>query len=261
MPFIKSISFHLDSQHSFPYNVSSIKNLEKLTLDSPVTFIIGDNGTGKSTLIETIACWLQLPHMDGNSYAKESFLAARKLALNLNVEWNIDLPTGFFFRAEDFGDFMNSVDRREVELRKQFDIDNEVKESVLQQMLDNANYQKYHMKKKYGQNLQSFSHGEAYLHILQIQLERKGIFILDEPEAALSPHKQLSLIHLIKKHISKGNAQYIIASHSPILMAFPDANLYEITDDSFEKRNLEEVEHFFITKNFLNNPNLFLDEL
>lgn len=176
MPFIKNISLDLNSQQAFPYNVPSIKNLAKLELESPVTFIIGDNGTGKSTLIETIACWLQLPHMDGNSYAKESFLAARKLALHLKVEWNIDLPTGFFFRAEDFGDFMNSVDRREIELRKQFDVDDEVKETVLQQMLDNANFQKYNMIKKYGQNLQSFSHGEAYLHILQIQLERKGIF-------------------------------------------------------------------------------------
>lgn len=249
------------SGNAFPYNVPSIKNLKQLDFESPVTFIIGDNGTGKSTLIETIACWLQLPHMDGNSYSKESFFAARKLAMDLQLLWNRDLPTGFFFRAEDFGDFMNSVDRKEVELRRQFDLDDEVDEKILQQMLDNANFQKYQMKRNYGQNLQTFSHGEAYLHILQMQLERRGIFILDEPEAALSPNRQLSLIHLIKNHIKNGNAQYIIASHSPILMAFPNATLYEIKEDSFEKKALEEIDHFFITKNFLNNPNIFLDEL
>ncbi len=261
MPFLKSVSFPKLSGSAFPYNVPSIKNLDSIEFNSPVTFIIGDNGTGKSTLIETIACWLQLPHMDGNSYSKESFSAARKLAMDLKVEWNIDLPTGFFFRAEDFGDYMNSVDRKEVELRRQFDVDDEVDEKILQQMLDNANHQKYQMKRNYGQDLQTFSHGEAYLHILQKQLERKGIFILDEPEAALSPNRQLSLIHLIKNHVKKGNAQYIIASHSPILMAFPNAALYEITEEKFERKQLEDIDHFFITKSFLNNPEIFLDEL
>lgn len=258
MPYIKKLSLNTNRENPFPYNVNSVRFAKDITLDSAVTFFIGDNGTGKSTLIETLACWLQLPHMDGNTYSKDSFSAARTLVPYLDVTWGIDMPTGFFFRAEDFGDLMNSATRRELEIKEQLGLYGELPEAIIQEMVDNSNYQKYSVKKDYGQELDSFSHGEAYLQVLEQQVHRNGIFILDEPEAALSPSRQLALIHYIKTHISSGKAQYIIASHSPILMAFPEATIYEITQNGMEKTALEDTEHFSLTRDFLNNPDAFL---
>ena len=166
---------------------------------------------------------------------------------------------GFFFRAEDFGDYMNSVQRRDDRLHGQLsDLVGEVPDHIIQEMKDSANTQLMHMRRDYGQELQAFSHGEAFLHILQQKISRRGIFLLDEPEAALSPNKQLALIAYIKQHLAAHNSQFIIATHAPILMAYPGAKIYEITEDGMNEVALEETEHFSVTRNFLNDPEGFL---
>ncbi len=262
MSYISKLNFNTEKTNPFPYNVPAVKFARNIEMATPVTFFIGDNGTGKSTLIESIAFRLQLPHMDGSSYAKKSFEGAIKLSKFLELEFNIDLPIGFFFRAEDFGDYLNSVNRRDQALHSQLtSLEDEVPEHIIQQMKDNANYQLYHMRKNYGQELNSFSHGEAYLKIIQEKVNSKGIFILDEPEAALSPAKQLSLIYHINEHIGKYVSQFIIATHSPILMSIPNSTIYEINEDGMKKTDLEETEHYQITKSFLNNPDLYLRHL
>jgi predicted ATPase len=117
------------------------------------------------------------------------------------------------------------------------------------------------MRKNYGQELNSFSHGEAYLKIIEEKLENDGIYLLDEPEAALSPAKQLSLIYQINEHLKSNMSQFVIATHSPILMSIPNATIYEITENGMEKTDLEDTEHYSITKNFLNNPEIYLRHL
>ena len=117
------------------------------------------------------------------------------------------------------------------------------------------------MRKNYGQELQSFSHGEAYMKIIQEKIKHRGIYILDEPEAALSPAKQLTLLHFIKEHLKTNMSQFIIATHSPILMSYPEAFIYEINQESMQKTNLEDTEHYSITKSFLNNPDVYLRHL
>jgi predicted ATPase len=117
------------------------------------------------------------------------------------------------------------------------------------------------MRRDYGENMQAFSHGEAYLKILQTRIGDKGIFLLDEPEAALSPLKQLSLIYFISAVLKTNNTQFIISTHSPILMGIPGAMLYEIKEDGMNQMRYEETEHYRITKTFLNNPDLYLREL
>jgi len=262
MPYLKSLNIPLEKKNPFPYNVPAIKFADQVDLTNEITFFIGDNGTGKSTLIETLAFRLQLPHMDGSDYAKKSFEAAVKLAPYLQLEYNIDRPIGFFFRAEDFGDYLNSVNRRDQSLHAQLsELDGEVPKEIIQQMKDNANTQLYHMRKDYGQSLNTFSHGEAYMKIIQEKVKSRGIFILDEPEAALSPAKQLSLIFHIKEHLKNNMSQFIIATHSPILMAMPEATIYEITEEGMKKTALEATDHYTITKNFLNNPEAFLRHL
>jgi predicted ATPase len=117
------------------------------------------------------------------------------------------------------------------------------------------------MRKDYGENMQAFSHGEAYLKILQTRIGDKGIYILDEPEAALSPIKQLSLIFFIVEVLKNRNTHFIISTHSPLLMGIPGATIYEIKEDGMSTVPYEETEHYRITKTFLNNPNSYLREL
>lgn len=262
MSYISKIHIDIPRTNPFPFNVSAVKYAKNIDLDAPVNFFVGDNGTGKSTLIETLAYRLQLPHMDGSNYNKESFNASKMLLPFLEIDYVIERTIGFFFRAEDFGDYLNSVDRADAKLSNQLeDLESEVPAHIIQEMKDNANDQLYHMRKNYGQDLQSFSHGEAYMKIIQEKIKHRGIYILDEPEAALSPAKQLSLLHFIKEHLKTNMSQFIIATHSPILMSYPEAFIYEITPERMSKTTLENTEHYSITKSFLNNPEVYLRHL
>ena len=222
MSYLSSININTDRKHPYPFDVPAIKNAKNIDVSNQITFIIGENGSGKSTLLESIACRLQLPHMDGGGYGKKCFDAAKKLLPYLELDWNIERSVGFFFRAEDFGDFINSVDKADAYVYDSLrDLEGEVPENIRNEMRESANYQMHHMRRNYGQELQAFSHGEAYLQIMHEKINKKGIFLLDEPEAALSPAKQLTLIAFIKHHLETHNSQFIIATHSPILLAFP----------------------------------------
>lgn len=167
MPYLKSLNINTNRIHPYPYDVPAIKYAKHIDVSDKITFIIGENGSGKSTLLESIAYRLQLPHMDGSGYGKKCFDAARKLIPHLELEWNIDRSVGFFFRAEDFGDFLNSVHRADVGLHNQMGyLNDEVPHNIIQQMKDSANYQLHHVRTNYGQELDTFSHGEAYMHIM-----------------------------------------------------------------------------------------------
>lgn len=262
MPYIKSVSINTERVHPYPYDIPAINFAKDLDLSGSINFIIGENGTGKSTLLETIACRLQLPHMDGSGYSKKSFSAARELVSYLDLQWNIDRPVGFFFRAEDFGDFLNSVERTGNTLGKQMsELYGNVPDHIIESMKNSANYQLHHVRRNFGQELDSFSHGEAYLHIMHQKINRPGVYLLDEPEAALSPSKQLSFMYFLNEHLNQHNSQFIIATHSPMLMAYPNASIYEVTDDSMLKTPLENTDHYSITKSFLNNPTSYFRHL
>ena len=132
MNFIKSVHIACSQSQPYPYDVPAIKYAQQLDFDSKITFIIGDNGTGKSTLLETLAYRLQLPHLDGSTYERGVFWAAKKLVNDLEIEFNIERPIGFFFRAEDFGNQVNKIDRRDTSLFHRFkELEGKVSESVL----------------------------------------------------------------------------------------------------------------------------------
>jgi predicted ATPase len=134
----------------------------------------------------------------------------------------------------------------------------DVLQHIIQQMKDSANYQLHEVRRDYGQELDSFSHGEAYMHIMHQMVNQRGIYLLDEPEASLSPAKQLAFIYFIQNHLQHFNSQFIIATHSPMLMAYTNATIYEITNEEMKKTALEDTDHYSITKMFLNNPKSFL---
>jgi predicted ATPase len=143
-------------------------------------------------------------------------------------------PAKVFFRSEDFSAFIDSIEKEKSEIAYDLrDLEGKVDESIIEKMSESMNYSLHEMRKNYGENMQAFSHGEAYLKILQTRILNKGIYLLDEPEAALSPLKQLSLIAFILEVLKNKNAQFIIATHSPILMGIPGASLYEIQDDRY----------------------------
>ena len=118
--------------------------------------------------------------------------------------------------------------------------------------------QKNALTEKYGGDLNTYSHGEGFLKIFESRFTQKGIYILDEPEASLSPLRQLSLISIIKELVQQRGAQFILATHSPILMGIPDAKLFELRDGLIAETTYEETEHFRITKGFLENRDQFL---
>jgi predicted ATPase len=264
MPFIRSFSIDTDKKSPFPFNVPAVKYAKEVTINDKTTILVGENGSGKSTLLESIAYKCNLPLISGfiETNAKTGFEAAIAIQPFLKIIFAREYIKGFFFRTEDFSDFINGLER---ELNKTeqdlIDLKGNVEDSIIRQMSESNSYRLREMRKKYGDNMQSYSHGEAYLKILQTRISDRGLYILDEPEAALSPLKQISLIFLIKQIVSGRNAQFIIATHSPILMGIPDATIMEIQEGGMHIVDYTETDHYKITKAFLNNPNQYLRHL
>lgn len=263
MTFIRSVSIDTEKIHPFPFNIPAVRFAKDIMLDAPVTVFAGDNGAGKSTLLETIGAAINLPLIDGYNYhPKSGFEAALQLKPFLKIDWIKQTSKGFFFRAEDFSDFINSVEQSRNSIHAHLqDLRGNVDDSVIERMSESMNQQLFHMRKKYGDDLQAYSHGEAYLKILYTRIQEKGIYLLDEPEAALSPIKQLSLISFILEVLKKETAQFVIATHSPILMGLPGAKIYEIRETEMLEVGYQDTEHYIVTKNFLSNPEMYLKYL
>jgi predicted ATPase len=259
MTFIRSFSINTTRKHPFPYNIPAVQHALDIELGNRITVFVGDNGSGKSTLLETIALAINLPLIGGHISQHPGFEAARILQPFLHIEWKRQTSKGFFFRAEDFSDFINSVenDNRKIKDDLRY-LEGKVDNTIIKQMSESMNYSLRTMRKNYGENMQAFSHGEAYLKILQTRINDKGIYLLDEPEAALSPLKQLSLLFLIIEILKKENAQFILSTHSPIMMGIPGAIIYEIKEEGMQRVNYEETDHYRVTKTFLNNPEYYL---
>ena len=264
MPFIESFSIETEKQNPFPFNIPAVKFAKDIELNAGVSIFIGDNGCGKSSLLEALAYKINLPLIGGFIKAnnRTGFDAAESLQSYLKINWKRQTAKGFFFRAEDFSDFINSVETEKNKINGDLsELKGVVDDSIIDRMSESMNYNLREMRKNYGANMQAFSHGEAYLKILETRIGDKGIFLLDEPEAALSPLKQLSLIALILEILKTKNTQFIIATHSPILMGIPGALIYEIQEDSMQAVNYKDCDHYRITKTFLDNPEHYLRHL
>jgi predicted ATPase len=233
--YIRKIALRTDKIESFdeyPFSLPAIKNFETLTLHPKVTYIIGENGSGKSTLLEAIAVAFGLNAEGGT--ANFNF-ATQKTHSNLHecltlVKGGKKPEHSFFLRAESFYNLATNIDE-------------------------------IGAIKSYGDvSLHEQSHGESFFAVIMHRFKGNGLYILDEPEAALSPSTQLALLVRMGELIKK-NAQFIIATHSPILMAYPDALLYEINNGVFEAVKCEETEHFKVMKAFIDNPKQMLKNL
>ncbi|MCD5324874.1 MULTISPECIES: AAA family ATPase [Pontibacillus] len=260
MTQIKSVELpRKDRKNEFPFTLPFIQSFDHLTFSKPITILVGENGTGKSTFLEALATNAGSILIGGESIDYEPSLdPVRPLGDALNVTWKVRTKKGLFFRAEDFISFTTRIaEAREESQEKLRDIKEKDPHS-----LEALPYARtvHELKQLYGDGLEVRSHGESFLDLFQARFKPGGVYILDEPEAPLSPLKQLSLISMIKDMVKK-DAQFIIATHSPILMALPDADIYQIEEGSLKKIAFEDSEHVKLTKDFLEQPERYLRHL
>lgn len=231
---------------SYPFCLPVITNLQEIIFPTQVTFFVGENGTGKSTLLESIAALAGFGVEGGSknihfSTADESFYSQmQKLSSCMTLSWRKKVRDGYFFRAESFFTLANQIDRIAHE-----DPDG-----------PNRTYRSYG-----GKSLHQQSHGESFLSFFKNRLGGGGFYILDEPEAALSPQRQLALLRIIHDLCQSPDVQFLIATHSPILLAYPDATIYSCDEASLTMVSYKETKHYEITKNFLDNPEQYFKHL
>jgi predicted ATPase len=265
MLHLKSITvreFNSQDKDTFPFDLEIIKSLREIQFTSPVTFFVGENGSGKSTVMEAIACAVESITVGSESVKTDKTLApGRKLAQYFRLAWTKRTRKGFFLRAEDFFGYAKSMRETREELEHDlYNVDDEYKDrSKYAADLARMPYQGQlaAIKNRYGKDLDNYSHGESFLTLFQSRFVPDGLYLLDEPEAALSPNRQLAFISVLKQMIHE-NAQFVIATHSPIILAFPDATILNFHDGYIHQVQYSELEHVNLTKEFLNNPEAFL---
>ena len=244
-----------ESVSGYPFDLPIFKTLDQLTFNQPVSILVGDNGTGKSTILESIATAGELITI-GNDLKPPAF--GKNITKTIKLTWNVKSKVGFYFKANDFIQFIERTKEAKRESREAIE---EIDRSNLDPLAKMPHARTlYDLEQLYGDGLEFRSHGESFLDLFRTRFRRNGLYILDEPEAPLSPINQLALISLMKDAIEEG-AQFIIATHSPILMAFPGAEIYSLEMDNISTVPYDELEHVTITRDFLNNPGSFLRHL
>ena len=255
-------NFPEDKKELFPWSLPMIQNLEELHFEKNISFFVGENGSGKSTILEGIAAYTEVP-LAGSFRLEDdpSLAAANELANYLSIRFKEKTHHGFFVRAEDFIGFARNIKRQIAELDKEIE---EVKEGWtggdLKLAIGPIEGEKNNFINRYSADMEAMSHGEGFLKFFTSRITGKGLYLIDEPEAALSPTRQLSLLSLILEKVKKTGSHFIIATHSPIFMSVPDSEVFYFEDGKIEKRDYRETEHYRLTKAVLDNPNL-LQEL
>nr|WP_315024905.1 AAA family ATPase [uncultured Aminipila sp.] len=237
--FINSVFLNKNIEaNSYLYNLPIVQYLREdktICFEKDVTFFVGENGTGKSTLLEAIAVAYGFNAEGGTKNFNFSTNSTHsELCDYLTISKSKYAKDGFFLRAESFYNVATNIDELD-------------KEASLLQSYG-------------GISLHKQSHGESFLSLVHNRFGGNGVYILDEPEAALSPSRLLTLIAEIDRLV-KNNSQFIIATHSPILMAFPNAQIYQLTEDGIETVSYKQTEHYQLTKRFLENPEQILQYL
>lgn len=251
----------------FPYSVPAIRSLLGATLDlsAPVTFFVGENGSGKSTLLEAIAVSARSITVGSAPAASDPTLGAvRAFAKDLRLVWSKRTHRGFYLRAEDFFGYAKAIDAARAEFEAEIaTIDRDTSLSDKAKGFAKMPHagQLAALEQRYGHGLDARSHGEAFLALFQARLVPDGLFLLDEPEAPLSPRRQLALLAMMKDAVETASAQFVVATHSPILMALPGATIYGFDDGRVRRLAYDEIDHVVITRDFLADPHRFLRHL
>ncbi|MGA1871267.1 MAG: AAA family ATPase [bacterium] len=237
---LKKITFHshkYPTRDHYPFNLSIYRKTKMIMLTTPITLFVGENGTGKSTLLEALAhtCGIHIwrepvrQRVEINPYEN-------KFSNYISIEWSNGRVPGSFFGSSVFQDFVQILEEWAAE--------------------DPAQLNYFG-----GKSLVTQSHGQSIMSFFSARYQIKGIYLLDEPETALSPKSQFKLLELLTRMGHKGHAQFIIATHSPILLACPGATIYSFDHVPIKSVHYEETDHYKIYKDFMDNRNKFLKEL
>lgn len=226
----------VDDWSVYPFSVPTIRALQELHLHSRICFFTGENGTGKSTLLEAIASHYGFGPEGGNrnfsSDTTESNQSTKSLVNALRLSFDKRTGAGFFLRAESFFNTASAI--------------------------DNLGVQDAYG----GHSLHAQSHGESFFSLLTRKFQRNGLFLLDEPEAALSPQRQLSFLVLIHDTLRRyKDAQFIISTHSPILLGYPKAQIISFDEGQLQEITYEQTAPLQIMRRFVNDRDSFVQEL
>lgn len=244
MPFLRSARIKEEFQVStgYPFDIPAVGKDFAMEFPENVTFFVGENGSGKSTVIEAlaVACGFN-PAGGSRNDLFDSHKTESSLSDALRLAWSKKMNAGFFLRAESFFNFAAHLD-----VAKEF-------AKLHPQMGDPYEYYG-------GKSLHQMSHGESFLTLLKNRFH-EGIFFLDEPEAALSPTRQLAFLALLHDKTSSNKCQFVIATHSPILLAYEPATIYHFGQDGVSTTKYKDTEHYRVTKDFLDAPELYVRNL
>ena len=241
--YISRISLQRDKVESFdryPFSLPAIRSLDSLVPHPKVTFLIGENGSGKSTLLEAIAVSMGFNPEGGTKNFNFGTRASHSdLAGYLRVAKGVRRPKdGFFLRAESFFNVATEIEHLD----------------------DEPGFGPPVIDSYGGRSLHEQSHGESFMALLMNRFGGKGLYLLDEPEAALSPQRQLAALARIHD-LAMDESQFFIATHSPILMAYPHASIYQFDANGVSQVAYEETEHYQVMHSFLMNPKRMLRNL
>jgi predicted ATPase len=237
---ISSVTLHPEKYptlESYPFNLKIFQKSRRIDFATPVTFFVGENGTGKSTLLKAICqkCGVHIwEEAEGARYKYNPYEGM--FFENIDVAWTGDMVPGSYFSSQIFHDFARYLDQWA---------------HADPGMLDYFG----------GNSLLTQSHGQSLISFFTSRYKIKGIYFLDEPETALSPKSQLKLLKLLKEMTHDGHAQFIITSHSPILLALPGAMLYNFDRNPIKPVKYEDTEYYRIYRDFMNNKDSYLEKL
>ena len=238
-PYLREVSLDsAEGQERYPFSLPLFRQGFSMELTNVVTILSGENGCGKSTLLEALARNCGFNTMGGSSshlYGDDSDIS--RLSKRLVCRWLPKVGRGFFFRAESFFNFSTYVD----ELSK--------------------DHGRVALQPYGGKSLHQMSHGEAFLALFENRIQGKGVYIFDEPEAALSPMRLMRFMAILHDLTKQGTSQIIIATHSPILMSYPECQFLYIEDGRIAPRDYRTTEHYKVTRRFLERPEVYLNEI
>lgn len=251
----------------YPFAIPVVQNLDEISFRSPVTFFVGENGSGKSTILEAIGAAAGSITIGGDDIRTDATLGhARQLANHLTLVWQQKTRRGFFMRSEDFFNYAlrtrRTVDELE-ELAEGYAKERESGEGRsfgLSLAEGAARSQRQALVSRYGEDLNARSHGESFFQVFQSRFVPGGLYLLDEPDTALSPQRQLALLAMLKEMVAQ-QAQFVIATHAPILLAYPGATILSFDDGRIAETPYDEVRNVLLTRSFLADPELYLRRL
>ncbi len=248
-----------------PWSLPLLRSTRAIDLDPRMTLLVGENGSGKSTLLEALALAVDVPTAGAHDLTRDPTLdALRPFAAALRLSWTARSRRGLFLRAEDYFGYVQRHRAQQAELRAEAervahesaDVFELERERRMAPFLGPARA----ADARYGGDLDARSHGESFLAFFKARLRGGGLYLLDEPEAALSPLRQLALVALLREATERG-AQFVIATHAPILMAFPGATILQLADDGARPARFDDLDAVRTLRAFLADPEGFVRRL